>query len=54
MTILVALYSAAIEYGQWLEGSTEGLRWNAVDVACGALGGYLAIRVGRLVRRPPG
>jgi hypothetical protein len=54
MTILVALYSAAIEYGQWLEGSTEGLRWNTVDVACGALGGYLAIRVGRLVRRPRG
>jgi hypothetical protein len=51
MTLLVGLYSAAIEYGQWREGSTEGLRWNAFDVACGALGGYLAIVVDRIIAR---
>jgi hypothetical protein len=51
MTLLVGLYSAAIEYGQWREVSTEGLGWNAFDVACGALGGYLAIAVDTLVKR---
>jgi len=51
MTLLVALYSAAIEYGQWREGSTEGLRWNAFDVACGALGGFLAIAGDRAIAR---
>ncbi len=39
----VALYSAAIEVGQFLLGSTEGLGWNAFDTLCGALGGALAI-----------
>ena len=45
----VALYSAAIEAGQALHGSQEGLLWNAVDVACGAIGGVLgtlALRAG--------
>jgi len=51
MTLLVGLYSAAIEYGQWRAGSTEGLGWNAFDVACGALGGYLAIAVDRIIAR---
>jgi Na+/proline symporter len=35
-------YSAAIEVGQALVGSHEGLLWNAVDTACGTLGGTLA------------
>jgi tellurite resistance protein TehA-like permease len=38
----VAFYSAAIEIGQALAGSHEGLVWNALDVACGAIGGLLA------------
>jgi membrane associated rhomboid family serine protease len=39
----VAAYSAAIEIGQDLAGSHEGLAWNAIDVACGALGGFIAV-----------
>jgi peptidoglycan/LPS O-acetylase OafA/YrhL len=38
----VAAYSAAIEVGQFLHGSQEGLGWNAFDTLCGALGGALA------------
>lgn len=45
--LALAAYSAAIEVGQALHGSREGLAWNAVDVACGALGGAL----GALARR---
>jgi hypothetical protein len=41
----VALYSAAIEVAQFLHGSKEGLGWNAVDTACGALGGALSTLV---------
>lgn len=40
-TLLIALYSAAIEVVQWIDGSHEGLRWNAFDVLCGAVGGAL-------------
>jgi hypothetical protein len=39
----VALYSALIELGQALLGSHEGRGWNAFDVACGALGGSIAV-----------
>jgi hypothetical protein len=39
---LVAAYSLAIEIGQFVVGSREGLAWNAFDVACGAIGGALA------------
>ncbi len=53
-TILgVALYSAAIEVGQALMGSKEGLGWNAFDTFCGALGGTLAVADRLLVRRQP-
>lgn len=38
----LAGYSAAIELGQALVGSHEGLAWNAIDVGCGALGGLIA------------
>ena len=52
----MAAYSGAIEIGQALVGSHEGLLWNGVDVLCGALGGALAcadqILTGRLKRRP--
>lgn len=39
----IAGYSWAIEIGQYLLGSPEGLAWNVIDVACGALGGTLAV-----------
>lgn len=38
-----AIFSAAIEIGQFLLGSGEGLLWNAFDIACGALGGSIAL-----------
>jgi hypothetical protein len=38
----VAMYSAAIEVGQFLRGSQEGLGWNAFDTFCGAAGGAIA------------
>jgi hypothetical protein len=47
--LVVALYSAAIEVGQYLVGAREGLTSNLLDVACGALGGAigaLALRIG--------
>ncbi|GAC1568477.1 MAG: hypothetical protein NVS2B3_12310 [Vulcanimicrobiaceae bacterium] len=37
-----AVFSGAIEVGQYLNGSTEGLAWNVTDIACGALGGVVA------------
>lgn len=46
----LAAYSWAIEIGQYLLGSTEGLAFNVFDVACGALGGTLAV-ADRLVAR---
>jgi hypothetical protein len=39
----IAAYSALIEVGQFVLGSKEGLAWNAVDTACGALGGAIAV-----------
>ncbi len=39
--VSIAAYSLLIEAGQAAEGVREGLIWNAVDVACGLLGGYL-------------
>jgi len=52
----LAAYSAAIELGQCALGSTEGLVWNVVDIACGALGGLIAttglLRPARNDRRP--
>ncbi len=38
--LTIALYSGAIEIGQALHGSHEGLASNAFDVACGAFGGW--------------
>ncbi len=48
----VACYSAAIEVGQYLHGSTEGLGWNTFDTFCGALGGAIAV-VDRIAPRKP-
>lgn len=47
----VSSYSAAMEFGQAFAGSKEGLAWNAVDVLCGALGGFLALAIDRTTRR---
>jgi hypothetical protein len=38
---VVALYSLAVEIGQHLTGSHESLKWNAVDVALGLIGGAI-------------
>jgi surface polysaccharide O-acyltransferase-like enzyme len=43
----VALFSAAIEIGQFAMGSHEGPAWNVFDTGCGALGGALAWLVHR-------
>lgn len=40
--VATALYSAAIEVGQFATGGREGLAWNAIDTLCGAIGGALA------------
>ncbi len=37
----VGIYSLAIEIGQDIGGSQEGLIFNAIDVVCGLIGGYL-------------
>jgi hypothetical protein len=39
--VIVAMYSAAVEIGQRLTGSRESLKWNAVDVALGFIGGAI-------------
>ncbi len=39
--IVIALYSGAIEIGQHFMSDGEPLSWNAIDVACGAVGGAL-------------
>src|ERR1700686_3282715 len=52
----ITAYSAAIEIGQAVVGSHEGLLLNAVDVACGTLGGALAcsdLILRRLLKREP-
>lgn len=50
-SLLVAGYSAVIEIAQFEHGSKEGLGWNAVDVVCGAVGGWLGIASQRLIAR---
>ena len=58
--LIVAAFSAVIEVVQKLDGAHEGLLSNAIDVACGALGGWLgaaifsrASSLRRYSRRPP-
>lgn len=50
LPVLLAVYSAAIELGQWLHGVREGLGYNALDVACGAAGGLLGAYAARWFR----
>ena len=46
--LFVAAFSALIEVGQDLAGSTEGLAFNVLDTVCGAIGGAIG---GWLARR---
>jgi hypothetical protein len=50
-----AVYSGAIEIAQAWQGSDEGLTWNAIDVLCGAVGGWVGAMVGHMTgsRRKP-
>jgi hypothetical protein len=50
LPVLLAVYSAAIELGQWLHGGREGLGYNAFDVGCGAAGGLLGAYAARWFR----
>ena len=43
--LIVAGFSAVIEVVQKLDGAHEGLLSNAIDVACGALGGWLGAAI---------
>jgi len=43
--IIVAAFSAVIEIVQKLHGAHEGPLSEAIDIACGALGGWLAITI---------
>lgn len=45
--IIVAAFSAVIEVVQKLHHAHEGLLSNAVDIACGAIGGWLGVVVAR-------
>ncbi len=45
--LVVAAFSLVIEVAQKLRGANEGLLSNAFDVACGALGGWLAVTLAR-------
>lgn len=49
--LIVAIFSGFIEIAQKLDGATEGLLSNAIDIACGGLGGRLGVAVDRVLRR---
>jgi hypothetical protein len=49
--LIVAAFSAAIEVVQKLHGASEGPLSEAIDVACGALGGWLAVTIARSFAR---
>jgi hypothetical protein len=46
--VVIALYSAVVEIGQHVTGSRESLKWNAVDVALGFIGGAIGGAFGPL------
>lgn len=48
--IVVAVLSALIEIGQKLHHAREGVLSNVIDIACGALGGWLAVAIPRMLR----
>ncbi|MEA2718918.1 MAG: hypothetical protein QOJ39_782 [Candidatus Eremiobacteraeota bacterium] len=49
--LIVAAFSAAIEVAQKLHHAHEGPLSEAFDIACGALGGWLAVTVAQWWRR---
>ena len=49
--LVVAAFSAMIEVVQKLHHAHEGLASEAFDVGCGALGGWLAVTIDKLLRR---
>ncbi|MDB5070292.1 MAG: hypothetical protein JWM87_1403 [Candidatus Eremiobacteraeota bacterium] len=49
--LIVAAFSAAIEIAQKLHGAREGPLSNAIDIACGALGGWLAVTAAHALAR---
>ena len=49
--LIVAAFSAAIEVAQKLHHAREGPLSEAFDIACGALGGWLAVRAAQWWRR---
>lgn len=46
--VALALYSAAIELGQYLTGVREGLLSNGIDILCGAIGGGVGALAARV------
>ena len=51
VALIVAAFSAVIEVAQKVNHAHEGLIGNAFDVACGALGGWLAVMLARAFTR---
>jgi hypothetical protein len=51
VALIVALYSGGIEAGQRITDGHELLVWNAVDVACGGVGGWLGASILRFRAR---
>jgi len=49
--LVVAVFSGFIEIAQKLNHAPEGLLSNAIDVACGGLGGWLGVALPRLFLR---
>jgi hypothetical protein len=52
--LIVAAFSAAIEVAQKLHHAREGPLSNAIDIGCGALGGWLAVTVAHALARRRG
>jgi len=50
LVVGMAAYSALIEIGQTFTGSPEGWRLHIFDVACGALGGFIASLIAQALR----
>ncbi len=48
--LIVAAISTLIEIAQKLHYAPEGILSNAIDIACGALGGWLGVVLGRALR----
>jgi VanZ family protein len=48
--LIVAAFSAVIEVAQKFRGAREGPLSEAIDIACGALGAWLAVTIASNVR----